>query len=91
MPPTQYPHAEIIQRLIRRFDRQIDERRVSVLGSNFGLMITRDPLTCRCPDLALYWRDKIVVEDGKLTAFSEADAVADAAQQRARLVKRLSA
>jgi cytosine/adenosine deaminase-related metal-dependent hydrolase len=34
---------------------------------------------------------KIVVEDGKLIAFSEAEAVADAEQQRARLVKRLSA
>ena len=64
MPPTQYPQAEIIQRLIRRFDRQVDEKRVAKLGSNFGLMITRDPLTCRSPDLALYWRDKIVIEDG---------------------------
>ena len=64
MPPTQYPHAEIIQRLIRRFDRQVDEKQVAILGSNFGLMITRDPLTCRSPDLALYWRNKIVVEDG---------------------------
>jgi 5-methylthioadenosine/S-adenosylhomocysteine deaminase len=33
----------------------------------------------------------IVVDAGKLLAFSEADAVEDAAQQRARLVKRLSA
>jgi 5-methylthioadenosine/S-adenosylhomocysteine deaminase len=34
---------------------------------------------------------KIVVEEGKLIAFSEAEAVADAAEQRARLIKRLSA
>ncbi len=33
----------------------------------------------------------IVVEQGKLIAFSEAEAVADAAEQRARLLKRLSA
>jgi len=34
---------------------------------------------------------KIVVENGQLIAFSEAEAIADAAQQRTRLVKRLSA
>ena len=35
-----------------------------VFGSNFGLMINQDPLTCRCPDLAVYWRDKLVIQDG---------------------------
>ncbi len=64
MPPTHYPHAEIIQRLVRRLHRQLDETRVTILGSNFGLMISRDPLTCRSPDLALYWREKIVIQDG---------------------------
>ena len=33
----------------------------------------------------------IVVEQGKLIVFSEAEAVADAVEQRARLLKRLSA
>ena len=42
MPPTRYPHAEIIQRLIARFIRQTDDR-VAILGSNFGLMISREP------------------------------------------------
>ena len=64
MPPTHYPHAEIIQRLISRLIAQVDEKSVAILGSNFGLMISRDPLTCRSPDLAMYWRDKIVIQDG---------------------------
>ena len=64
MPPTQYPHTEIIQRLISRFIRQTDEGQMSILGSNFGLLISREPLTCRSPDLALYWRNRIVVQDG---------------------------
>lgn len=64
MPPTHFPHAEIIQRLILRLIRQIDEKRVALLGSNFGLMISQEPLTCRSPDLALFWRDKIVLRDG---------------------------
>jgi hypothetical protein len=34
---------------------------------------------------------KLVVEEGKLIAFSEAEAVAEATEQRARLLKRLSA
>jgi Uma2 family endonuclease len=64
MPPTLYPHAEIIQRLLKRLSEQLPEKQVAILGSNFGLMISRDPLTCRSPDLALYWRDKMIVNDG---------------------------
>jgi Uma2 family endonuclease len=64
MPPTHYPHAEIIRRLIRMMDTQLDEARAIILGSNFGLMISRGPLTCRCPDVAVYWRDRMVIQDG---------------------------
>lgn len=64
MPPTRYPHADIIQRLVSRFTKQLDEQQVSILGSNFGLMITREPLTCRSPDMGLYWRKNRRVVDG---------------------------
>jgi Uma2 family endonuclease len=64
MPPTRYPHAEIIQRLINRLSARIDEKQVAILGSNFGLMISREPLTCRSPDLALFKRQNITVKDG---------------------------
>jgi Uma2 family endonuclease len=64
MPPTRYPHAEIIRRLIRRMEAQCDEQQICVLGSNFGLMISREPLTCRSPDLALYWNHKLEIRDG---------------------------
>jgi Uma2 family endonuclease len=64
MPPTHYPHAEIIQNLIEALVGQIDKKRARVLGSNLGLMITRDPLTCRSPDLVVFWRDKMVIQDG---------------------------
>jgi Uma2 family endonuclease len=64
MPPTHYPHAEIIQRLIARIIRQVDENQVGILGSNFGLMISREPLTCRSPDLMVFWREKMVIQDG---------------------------
>lgn len=64
MPPTRYPHAEIIQRFIATLIPQVDSKQVSILGSNFGLMISREPLTCRSPDLALYWWDQMVIKDG---------------------------
>ena len=63
LPPNDYPHAEVIQRLISRIDRQIDEKKIAILGSNFGLLIRREPLTCRIPDLALYWREQMIIRD----------------------------
>ena len=64
MPPTHYPHADIIQLIIEQLVAQVDRKKVRILGSNFGLMITRDPLTCRSPDLAVFWQDKRVIVDG---------------------------
>jgi Uma2 family endonuclease len=64
MPPTRYPHAEIIQRLILALIGQVDPKRVGILGSNLGLMISQEPLTCRSPDLIMFWRDTMVMQDG---------------------------
>ena len=64
MPPPHLPHAFIIQRLISRLIRQVEENKVEILGSEFGLVISREPLTCRCPDLALYAREKMIIRDG---------------------------
>ena len=62
--PTHYPHAEVIEELTAQFISQVDRKQVRVLGSNFGLIISREPLTCRSPDLALYWKDRDRIEDG---------------------------
>ena len=64
MPPTHYPHAEIIEELTAQFMMQVDRKKVRVLSSNFGLMISREPLTCRSPDLVLYWKERDLIEDG---------------------------
>jgi Uma2 family endonuclease len=64
IPLNHYPHAEIIQRLITALVTQIDQKKVAVLGSDFGLMISREPLTCRSPDLALFHRQGLVIRDG---------------------------
>ena len=64
VPPPHLPHAAIVRRLMLRFARQIDEKQVELYGSEFGLIISREPLTARSPDLALFWREKMIVEDG---------------------------
>lgn len=64
MPPTRYPHAEIIHLAIMAIIGQIDARRVGLLGSNLGLMITREPLTCRSPDLIMFTRERMEITDG---------------------------
>lgn len=64
MPPNHYPHAEVVRLFISLFSKQVDEKRVVILGSTFGLLISRDPLTCRSPDLAIYRKENIVIRDG---------------------------
>src|ERR1700685_326549 len=66
MPPTRLPHALIIQAIIELLIPQIDRKAIRVLGSNLGLMISREPLTCRSPDLVLFWRDSMDLTDGLL-------------------------
>src|SRR6202521_2972629 len=63
-PTRHYPHAQIIRRFIKRLDPQLDEDKVTILGSNFGLLISREPLTCRSPDMGLYWLETMVLKDG---------------------------
>ena len=64
MPPPRYAHAETLRRLNRLFDRQADEAKVAIYDSNFGLLISQDPLVCRSPDLAVYWREDLKIRDG---------------------------
>jgi Uma2 family endonuclease len=64
MPPARYAHAEILRRLNRLLDRQVDEAQVAIYDSNFGLLISQEPLICRSPDLAVYWTDEMKIRDG---------------------------
>src|SRR5258707_9124673 len=64
MPPTKYPHPDIIEELSAQFFGQIDRKKIRVFASNFGLIISKEPLTCRSPDLALYSSERVQLEDG---------------------------
>jgi Uma2 family endonuclease len=64
MPPNRYPHAEILRRLTRQLSAQVNEEQILIYASNIGQLISRDPLTCRSPDLVVFWRDRMVITDG---------------------------
>src|SRR6266545_1705557 len=63
MPPNKWPHAHLVHRLARCFERNVDDS-VLVIQANFGLVISREPLTCRTPDLAVFRKNTIVEKDG---------------------------
>lgn len=62
VPTRLYPHAQIISNLNRCLRDLPND--TATYGSGIGLMISRDPLTCRSPDVAVFSRVKMVIEDG---------------------------
>src|SRR5438045_1732512 len=64
MPARRWNHSEIVDRIARRINVQVDERDVSVKVSVFELIIRMTPLTSRVPDLAVFQRRTIVERDG---------------------------
>lgn len=63
-PPTKLKHGLIVRRLCKAVDAQTDERKVLVLDTNFGLVISEEPLTTRVPDLAVFEWSTLVERDG---------------------------
>jgi len=66
MPSPLLPHARIIQRLNNQISRQVDPREVEIFTSTFDLIISRQPLTARVPDLAVCKVGTIVERDGRM-------------------------
>lgn len=64
MPPNKVLHAKVVQKLTSLFDRQLDEETTQIFSSVFGLVIRKEPLTCRVPDLAVFLNSGMVEEDG---------------------------
>jgi len=64
MPPNKLPHARVVQALDAALGRQLDPAATEYFSSIFGLVIRRDPLTCREPDLAVFNRSTMVERDG---------------------------
>jgi Uma2 family endonuclease len=68
MPPPKLKHGLIIRRLCKSFDAQTDDRKILVLDTSFGLVIRRDPLTTRVPDLAVFEWGTLVELDGYINS-----------------------
>jgi len=63
-PPPKWNHSEIIDGLGGVIVPQVDRRDVKVKTSQFGLIVRREPLTVREPDLAVFQTSTIVERDG---------------------------
>jgi Uma2 family endonuclease len=64
--PPKWTHARIVVQINTLISAQVDERKVMVVPAQFGLIIGRDPLTSRVPDLAVFETRTIVEEDGSI-------------------------
>ncbi len=64
MPPPKARHAYIIDALGDVLKRQIDAAQVRVLCAQFGLVIRKDPLAIRVPDLAVFRKSRVIEHDG---------------------------
>jgi Uma2 family endonuclease len=71
MPPNKIFHADVIEELAEIVRSQIDRKLVRVIISVFGLVIRRDPLTTRVPDLAVFVKVNIVLIDGYIHSAPE--------------------
>jgi Uma2 family endonuclease len=71
MPPNKLPHAYAVENLADLLKAKLDRRTVQVLVTTFGLVIRPDPLTTRVPDIAVFIRSKMVVQDGYIHSAPE--------------------
>jgi Uma2 family endonuclease len=64
MPPGKWKHALIVAHLQAALQGPLDAHRFLVLATEFGLIIRKQPLTSRVPDLAVFELATIVEHDG---------------------------
>ena len=66
MPAPSWKHARIVQKLYDLITPQVDNRAVIVICTLFNLIIRRQPLTAREPDLAVFLASTIAEQDGRI-------------------------
>jgi Uma2 family endonuclease len=71
MPPNKVIHADIVENLADLLKLQVDRRTVQVRVSSFGLVIRRDPITTRVPDIAVFIRSNVIEQDGYIHSAPE--------------------
>lgn len=71
MPPNKLPHVWAVENLADELKAQLDRRVVRVLSTIFGLVIRRQPLTTRVPDIAVFVLSNMVEQDGYIHSAPE--------------------
>jgi Uma2 family endonuclease len=64
MPPHKWNHARVVEQLAHQLRAQLNPQLTCMFTTVFGLVIRRDPLTTRVPDLAVFVASQMVEEDG---------------------------
>ena len=64
MPPNKWNHARVVEALARQLRARLDPEATLVVTSVFGVVVRREPLALRVPDLAILRVDQIVELDG---------------------------
>ena len=70
-PPNKIIHADVVENLSDLLKAQLDRKTVQVRVSTFGLVIRRDPVTTRVPDIAVFIRQNVVEQDGYIHSVPE--------------------
>jgi len=71
MPPNKWNHARIVEQLAHQLRSQLNPQLTYVFTTVFGLVIRRDPLTTRVPDLAVFVASEVVEQDGYIHSAPE--------------------
>jgi Uma2 family endonuclease len=71
MPPNKLHHAYTVENLAALLRAKLDDSTVQVLVTTFGLVIRKEPLTTRVPDIAVFIRSNVVEHDGYIHSAPE--------------------
>ena len=91
MPSNKIIDADVVENLADLLKAQVDRKTVQVRVSTFGLVIRRDPVTTRVPDIAVFIRKNVVEQDGYIHSAPEVVVeVLSTANTRAELTEKLT-
>ena len=71
MPPNKLPRVNTVENLADLLKAKLNRNAVWVVTTNFGLVIRRNPVTTRVPDLAVFIRGNMVEQDGYIHSAPE--------------------
>jgi Uma2 family endonuclease len=71
MPANKWNHTRVVEALARQFIARLNPEATHVVTSVFGLVVRRDPLALRVPDLAVFHADRVVEHDGYIHSAPE--------------------